>query len=198
MGNGMYAVFDIQPYDGRQWNYDDVKEFDMMPGPDDMGMHDMKSMEGWNSQNFKMEGDNYNVNVEVHMSDEGGQKIVTETKFDNYFMYSIDKMGPMGEDGYGKPPCGPHAEYDLCAEKVYSQETCCAHVEMMDHANNMHHSFYRCMNQNVVDAAFSLEIDGMRMSMQCSGGMKGSGASFYSSGAAILASILALISMSAF
>ena len=64
MGNNMWAVFDIQPYDGRQWNYDDVKEFDMMPGPEDMGMHG--SMEGWNSQNFKMEGDNYNVNIEVH------------------------------------------------------------------------------------------------------------------------------------
>ena len=170
MGNNMYAVFDIQKYDGRQWNYEDVKQWDMMPGPGENmhgmnGTMDMKDMEGWNSQKFNMEGDNYNVNVEVHMSEEGGQKIVTETKFDDYFMYSIDKMGPMGEDGYGTPPCGPGAKENMCQKQVYSQNTCCTHVQMKDHSNNMQHSFYRCMNQKVVDAAFSVEIDGMMMSM---------------------------------
>lgn len=138
------------------------------------------------------------MNVEVHTSEEGGQKIVTETKFDDYFMYSIDKMGPMGEDGYGMPPCGAGAKENMCQKQVYSQNTCCTHVEIKDHSNNMHHSFYRCMNQKVVDAAFSVEIDGMMMSMQCTGDSMGSAASYFSSGAAILASIMALISMSAF
>ena len=50
------------------------------------------------------------MNYEMWQGEDGTQKVVTETKFDNYFMYSIDKTGPMGEDGWGKAPCGPEAE----------------------------------------------------------------------------------------
>lgn len=96
MGNGLYAKFDIQPYDGREWNYEDVKQWDMMPGPEDM---DKGGMEGWDKQEFKMEGDDYKISIEVHSND-GEHKIVTEAKFDKYFMYSIDHIGEM-EDGQG-------------------------------------------------------------------------------------------------
>lgn len=121
---------------------------------------------------------------------------MTEAKFDNYFLYSIDTMG---EDGFGTPPCGPAAKYDMCKEKVYSQETCCTHVVMMDRNGNQQQSFYRCMNQQVVDASFSFEIDGMSMSMMCSGGdgdMMSAAANI--NGFALLASIISLITISGF
>jgi hypothetical protein len=53
------------------------------------------------------------------------------------------------------------------------------------------------MNVKVVDAAFSFEIDGMKMSMACTGNGTMSGAKYFS-GAAILASLVALISSATF
>lgn len=76
-----------------------------------------------------MQGDNYSV--KVNMKNHGdSQSVTTEMKFDQYFMYTIDTMG---EDGYDTtPPCGPDAKHDSCKDKVYSQNTCCSHVVMMD------------------------------------------------------------------
>lgn len=108
----------------------------------------------------------------------------------------------MGQDGYGMPPCGPDAEYDMCKEKVFSQETCCTHITGVDKmfiesSEKSVSSFYRCMNQKVVDASFSFEIDGMKMSMSCTGDNKGSGAS-YITGSAILSSIVAMVTLASF
>jgi hypothetical protein len=53
------------------------------------------------------------------------------------------------------------------------------------------------MNKKVVDAAFSFEINGMKMSMACTDDGKHSAASSLA-GSAILASIIAMISMATF
>lgn len=98
------------------------------------------------------------------------------------------------------PPCGPDAEYDMCKEKVMSQETCCTHivgVSQLVMERTGQSSFYRCMNQKVVDASFSFEIDGMKMSMSCTDGGKGSAAAYFGS-SAILATVIAMISFASF
>ena len=152
---------------------------------------------GGMSQKMSFKGEGYEVSVDMSMGEDGAQKTVTETKFDNYFMYAIDQSGPMDGRGYNTPQCGPEAERDMCKEKVFSQDTCCANVVMNDRNNNMMHSFYRCMNMMIVDASFSVEIDGHKMSMACTGDMSPSAASYFS-GAAFLASIVTLMTMSIF
>ena len=120
----------------------------------------------------------------------------TEMKFDNYFMYSIDGTVPMGEKAIEVPPCGPMAEENSCPKRAMSKDTCCTHVQMDDHMTGMTHSFYRCMNQKIVDASFSVQIDGMMMSMACTGDQM-SAASYFSA-ATLLASIGTLITISTF
>ena len=58
-------------------------------------------------------------------------------------------------------------------------------------------SFYRCMNKKVVDASFSFEIDGMKMTMSCTGDNKGSAAAYFT-GSAILATLVSLITLASF
>ena len=93
----------------------------------------------------------------------------TEVKFDNYYMYSIDGTVPMGDKPVEVPPCGPNAKENMCPKMAMSEETCCTRVQMDDDMTGMTHSFYRCMNQKMVDASFSVQIDGMMMSMACTG-----------------------------
>lgn len=141
--------------------------------------------------NIKVEGDGYYVEVKTETSD-NGYKQETTTKFDNYFMYSMDYMGEAPYDG---PECGPHAKTDACKDKVDGEQYCCTHVTMQDSMvmENAGSSFYRCMNQKMVDASFSFEIDGMKMSMQCMGS-----AASYLTGSAVLASIVAMIALVGF
>ena len=153
-------------------------------------------MSGQSPQNFKMEGDGYYMEVNMDMSN--GYQQETTMKFDNYFMYGMDYVGGEGQHGYDMPPCGPDAKYDLCKEKVMSQETCCAHIVGMGEMfmeRSGQTSFYRCMNQRVVDASFSFEIDGMKMSMSCTDNSTGSA---YFTSSAILAAIIAMISLASF
>jgi hypothetical protein len=108
----------------------------MMPGPDDMmGM----------SQAMSFKGDGYSMSYDMWQGVDGSQKLVTESKFDDYFMYSMDTTGPM-RDGYDMPVCGPMAPENKC-DKMINEDSCCTHVEMKDPDNGMQHSFYRCMNQ---------------------------------------------------
>lgn len=183
-----YYRYTVLPNDGRSWEW--KKEWEGVTFKQEVPEMDngMKGMDG--SQKFSFEGDNYSM--ELEMDNSNGWKQSYSVKFDKYFMYGIDYMG---EDGYGMPPCGPDAKYDMCKEKVYSQETCCTHITMQDSMfmENAKSSFYRCMNVKVVDASFSFEIDGMKMSMSCSGDDKMSAAS-YLSGVTIIASLVALIS----
>ena len=91
------------------------------------------------------------------------------------------------------PSCGPEADH--CKEATQSDEYCCAKVQS-DMLIDGQQAIYRCMNMMVVDASFSFEIDGMKMSMSC---MKESeSAAAYISGAALLASGAALIASSVF
>lgn len=138
---------------------------------------------------FTMQGEGYDVSVQQGKDKYGNDQITSETKFDQYFMYSIDNMGGNSDE---MPPCGPQADYDKCKDLAGSENTCCTQVVMRDEI--MEYSFYRCMNQMVVDASFSVEIDGMKMSMGCTEGS--SGAAYFTS--AILSSIAALITMSIF
>lgn len=142
------------------------------------------------NQNFKLEGDGYYIEVKTDTSD--GYQQETTTKFDDYFMYSMDYMG---EGNYNGPECGPDAKHDMCKEKVGGDEYCCTQVSMQDSMimENSGSNFYRCMNQKIVDASFSFEIDGMKMSMKC----MGSAASYFT-GSAVLASIVAMIALVGF
>lgn len=125
------------------------------------------------------------------MSEYGGHQMTTEMKFDQYFLYSIDNFGGKGNNA---PPCGPHANNDYCAESSNSGETCCTHVVMWDQNKNAQNSFYRCMNYKMVDVGFSVEIDGMEMSMKCMN--HHSGASYLSS--ITIATFLSLITLAIF
>lgn len=173
--SGAYIRIKIVPYDGRTWDYD--------PG--------FEGGQGGN-QSFSFAGDGYSV--DVTMDNSNGYKQTTTMKFDNYFMYGIDYMG---EPGYEMPPCGPGAENDLCKEKSNSAETCCARVSS-DLLVEGEQSFYRCMNRMLVDASFAIEIDGMKMSMACTGDDKKESAATYVTGAALLASGVALLASSVF
>jgi hypothetical protein len=155
-------IFKIVPYDGRKWdNNPEWKDFrfkqEKMDDKDKEGTSMMMA-----DQSFKIEGDGYYMSVKTDTSD--GYKQETVSKFDDYYMYSMDYMGEKGYDG---PECGPYAKQDSCKEKVNGDQYCCTHIQMQDSMvmENAESSFYRCMNQKIVDASFSFEIDGMKMSM---------------------------------
>ena len=87
------------------------------------------------------------------------------TKFDNYFMYGIDQMGG---DASSMPHCGPatSGQKDTCRE-MYGEDSCCTRVVMTDQGSGEQQAFYRCMNEQLVDLSFSVEIDGMAIAMGC-------------------------------
>ena len=105
-------------------------------------------------------------------------------------------MDYMGEDYMEMPPCGPDAKYDMCPEMAGRDDTCCTRITMEDAMmmENAQSSFYRCMSHQVVDASFSMEINGMKMSMGCTGGS----AAAYFTGSAIFATIIAMITLASF
>lgn len=140
---------------------------------------------------IKIEGENYSIEMNSKMEDDLYWQETT-AKFDDYFMYSMDYMG---KEEMAMPPCGPDAKYDMCKEMAGRDDVCCTHVTMEDSMmmEDAGSSFYRCMTQKVVDASFSMEINGMTMSMQCAG----SGAA-YLTGSVIIASIIAMISLASF
>lgn len=118
-----------------------------------------------------MEGDDIDMKVEFGDAYDGTM-ISTMTKFDDYFMYSMDNIDSthsMAEQ------CGPGLEQgrDPCKELVDSGESCCALVVMTDKGSGKQDSFYRCMNQKVMDVSFAVEIDGMSMNMGCSSDTSG-------------------------
>ena len=116
----------------------------------------------------KVEGDGYEMNAKFGEID-NGQALITETKFDQYYMYSMDQMD---SDGNSAPNCGPSALQgeDECKQMAGGGDSCCTHVVMTDRGSGKQQSFYRCMNQKVVDMSFHVEIDGMSMAMGCAGG----------------------------
>ena len=111
-------------------------------------------------------GEDYSFRITTQKDFEGNNIITSEMKFDKYFLFGIDNMGGQANN---TPPCGPNIEYDSCKDSVNSDETCCTHITFWDQDKEDQYSFYRCMNQKVVDASFSVEIDGVKMSMSCSG-----------------------------
>ena len=62
---------------------------------------------------------------------------------------------------------------------------------MTDEGSGKQTSFYRCMNEKVVDMSFSVEIDGMSMAMGCS---SGSSSAKYLAGT-VLASVATMMTM---
>ena len=70
--------------------------------------------------------------------------VSTETKFDDYYMYSMDQMGSQGNSA---PSCGPSADgTDECKARAGGGDSCCTHVVMTDRGSGEQQSFYRCMN----------------------------------------------------
>lgn len=49
-------------------------------------------------------GDNYEFSIKLEQDEQGNNHITTVQKFDQYFMYGIDKLGGSTEDMH---PCGP-------------------------------------------------------------------------------------------
>lgn len=133
---------------------------------------------------YNLEGDGYDITL-IEDKKWGGDQLTSIMKFDKYFMYGMDNMGGKGNSA---PECKIGAK-DPC--KKESGKSCCAHV-IMTEGNGEQTSFYRCMNEKVVDAQFSVEIDGMKMSMACSE----SSSTYVTS--AIMASLAALASMTVF
>lgn len=137
-----------------------------------------------------IEGDGYEISMSQDKKWDGDQ-LISVMKFDRYFMYGIDNMGATGN---GAPDCGSGQkgsgeQKNSCNDLVKSHNSCCAHV-VLHEGSGRQTSFYRCMNQKVVDASFSMEMDGIKMSMQCNQ----SGASKTYITSAIVASIMALVS----
>lgn len=139
-------------------------------------------------QKYSIEGDGYDITV-IDDKKHGGMELTTMMKFDRYFMYGIDNVGGKNNSA---PECGPGMKDDVCKELTKSDKSCCTHVVMTDGGNGEQTSFYRCMNERIVDAKFAFEIDGMKMSMACSK----SGSTYVAS--AIVASLAALVSMATF
>lgn len=101
---------------------------------------------------YAVEGDGYDVKINQGKYN-GGDKLTSEMKFDKYFMYGIDSMGARGNNA---PECGPGmANGAQCRGGSNGQKSCCAHV-VMNEGDGRETSIYRCMNQQVVDASFSM------------------------------------------
>lgn len=122
----------------------------------------------------------------------GGDQVTSQVKFDEYFAYGIDNVGGEGNNA---PPCGPGDE-QVCQELVYQQggshKSCCAHVVMTDGKAGEQMSFYRCMNEQVVDVNMNVQFGDMDVSMWC----PASGSTYL--GSAILASLVSLVTASVF
>lgn len=91
----------------------------------------------------KVEGDGYEMSA-MYGEKDGGTMIETETKFDQYYMYSMDQMDSHNNSA---PDCGPSAMNgtDECKERA-GENSCCTHVVMTDRGSGKQQSFYRCMN----------------------------------------------------
>ena len=137
---------------------------------------------------MRVEGDGYDIKL-TESEAMGGTQLTSEAKFDKYFMYGIDNMDSTGNNA---PPCGPGFDpmNDPCKAIVGEEDTCCTHVVMTDRDSGTQQSFYRCMNEKIVDMSFSVEIDGMSMAMGCSS--QSSSAKYIATAA--MASIAALAS----
>lgn len=64
-------------------------------------MHNKTS--GKDGQTYSIGGDGYNVKIKQGKAN-GGDKLTSEMKFDNYFMYGVDEMGTKGNSA---PSCQP-------------------------------------------------------------------------------------------
>ena len=80
-------------------------------------------------------------------------------------MYGMDQFGG---DTTSIPRCGPNqpADQDDCKQR-FGRDSCCAHVIMTDQGSGEQMAFYRCMNEQMVDLSFSVEIDGMAVAIGC-------------------------------
>jgi len=97
-----------------------------------------------------------------------GTQISSEMKFDKFFLYGMDNIDAKDNSA---PGCGPsNGGKDPCKDITGSENTCCTHVVMTDQGNGKQTSFYRCMNEKILDMSFQVEIDGMMMAMGCSDG----------------------------
>ena len=110
-------------------------------------------------------------------------------KFDQYYLYGMDNIDGKNNSA---PHCGPGHVKDACKKTLNSKKSCCAHVVMTDQNSGDQTSFYRCMNEKIVDISFTMEIDGMKTSMMCSE------SSATKVVGAIMASLAALISIAIF
>jgi hypothetical protein len=92
----------------------------------------------------KVEGDGYEMSA-MYGERDGGTAIETETKFDQYYMYSMDQMDAHNNSA---PDCGPSALLgeDECKNRSGGGDSCCTHVVMTDRGSGKQQSFYRCMN----------------------------------------------------
>ena len=112
-----------------------------------------------------------------------GMQISSEMKFDKFFLYGMDNIDAKNNSA---PGCGPsNGGRDPCKDITGSENTCCTHVVMTDQGNGKQTSFYRCMNEKILDMSFQVEIDGMMMAMGCSDG--------YSSAKYIAGSVIASV-----
>jgi len=127
-------------------------------------------------------GDGYDLSG-TYAEKHDGMQISSEMKFDKFFLYGMDNIDGKGNSA---PGCGPsNGGKDACKEITGSENTCCTHVVMTDQGNGKQTSFYRCMNEKILDMSFQVEIDGMMMSMGCSDG--------YSSAKYIAGSVIASV-----
>jgi hypothetical protein len=109
-------------------------------------------------------------------------------KFDKYMLYGTDNMGGRGN---GAPRCGP-GDGNACMDLQGSRKACCAHVVMTDGGSGEQMSMYRCINENIMDMSYAMEIDGMMVSMKCS-----ESSSVYMN-ATIMSVLLSLITLALF
>jgi hypothetical protein len=142
---------------------DDKKPDDKKP---DTKPDDKKDDKAKDTTSYKVSGDGYEVKVDMSEGKMGGDQITTNVEMDDMKMYGVTNMGGKGN---GAPKCGPN-DGDSCAKR-FGPKSCCAHVLMTDDKNGEQTSMYQCMNQQIVDASFSVSMNNMQINMKCTQAM---------------------------
>ena len=100
------------------------------------------------------------LTLSSQIMEDGSEVLQQIFKFDKYFLYSYDTNAQ--KPGDPTPQCG---ESNDCNQEF--EQLCCTNAIMTDAEHGAQTSIYRCMNKEVVNSNFDVEIDSFKVSMRC-------------------------------